>query len=44
MASNSKNVGMAIKTTEMHTCGDPVRIVESGYPEIIGNTILEKRR
>ena len=29
-------------TTEMHTGGDPVRIVEKGYPEIKGATILEK--
>ncbi|MDE0168899.1 MAG: proline racemase family protein [bacterium] len=28
----------------MHTGGEPVRIVESGYPPIPGNTILDKRR
>jgi trans-L-3-hydroxyproline dehydratase len=28
----------------MHTGGDPVRIVEKGYPEIKGATILEKIR
>ncbi len=33
-----------IRTTEMHTGGEPVRIVESGYPEIVGDTILAKRR
>ena len=33
-----------IKTVEMHTCGDPVRIAVSGYPEITGDTILDKRR
>ncbi len=33
-----------IRTTEMHTGGEPVRIVESGYPEIAGDTILAKRR
>jgi trans-L-3-hydroxyproline dehydratase len=32
-----------ITTTEMHTGGEPVRIVESGYPELRGATILEKR-
>lgn len=32
-----------ITTTEMHTGGEPVRIVEDGYPEIPGGTILEKR-
>ena len=28
----------------MHTCGDPVRIITSGYPEIPGDSVLEKRR
>eukprot|EP00795_Rhopilema_esculentum_P016334 gene16334-7724_t len=28
----------------MHTGGEPLRIITSGYPEIIGDTILEKRR
>ena len=34
---------LQITTTEMHTGGEPVRIVESGYPEPAGITILEKR-
>jgi len=34
----------AIRTTEMHSAGEPLRIVESGYPEILGKTLLEKRR
>lgn len=33
-----------ITTTEMHTGGEPVRIVESGYPPVPGDTILDKRR
>jgi trans-L-3-hydroxyproline dehydratase len=33
-----------IKIVDMHTCGEPVRIVEAGYPELVGGTILEKRR
>jgi trans-L-3-hydroxyproline dehydratase len=33
-----------LKTVDMHTAGEPVRIVESGYPELVGATILEKRR
>jgi trans-L-3-hydroxyproline dehydratase len=33
-----------IHTTEMHTGGEPVRIVESGYPVLEGATILDKRR
>ena len=33
-----------IETVEMHTGGEPVRIVTSGYPAIQGATLLEKRR
>jgi proline racemase len=33
-----------IETIDMHTGGEPVRIVTSGYPPIPGATILEKRR
>lgn len=33
-----------IETVEMHTGGEPVRIVVSGYPELRGATLLEKRR
>jgi trans-L-3-hydroxyproline dehydratase len=33
-----------IETLEMHTGGEPVRIVVSGYPPIPGATILDKRR
>lgn len=33
-----------IVTTEMHSGGEPLRIIESGYPEIVGATILDKRR
>ena len=33
-----------IHTTEMHCSGEPLRIVESGYPDIQGEAILEKRR
>ncbi|XP_063425578.1 trans-L-3-hydroxyproline dehydratase-like [Mytilus trossulus] len=29
-------------TTEMHTGGEPLRIIEKGYPDIPGATILEK--
>lgn len=35
---------MRIETVEMHTGGEPVRIVVSGYPELDGETILDKRR
>jgi trans-L-3-hydroxyproline dehydratase len=30
--------------TDMHTAGEPVRVVTSGYPSLKGNTILERRR
>lgn len=33
-----------LHTTDMHTAGEPVRIVESGYPPLHGATILDKRR
>jgi trans-L-3-hydroxyproline dehydratase len=33
-----------IETVEMHTGGEPVRIVTAGYPRLIGDTLLEKRR
>ena len=43
-ALNRKTKTMEIKTVEMHTGGEPLRIVQSGLPPIIGKTILEKRR
>ncbi len=36
--------GTELTTIEMHTGGEPVRIVTSGYPAIPGATILDKRR
>jgi len=33
-----------ITTIDMHTGGEPLRILVDGYPEIKGMTILEKRR
>lgn len=35
---------LTISTAEMHTGGEPVRIIESGYPPLRGETILDKRR
>lgn len=35
---------LKITTTEMHTGGEPLRIIESGYPEIKGSKILDKRQ
>ena len=33
-----------LTTLDAHTEGEPLRIITSGYPEIPGNTMLEKRR
>ena len=35
---------LKIKTIDMHTGGEPLRIYLDGLPEIKGNSILEKRR
>jgi trans-L-3-hydroxyproline dehydratase len=32
------------RVIDMHTAGEPVRIVVDGYPELAGATLLEKRR
>ena len=37
-------VGAAIEVLDYHTAGEPFRIVVSGYPELAGSTILERRR
>lgn len=34
----------SIRVVDLHTAGEPVRIIERGYPELDGATILEKRR
>ncbi|KAJ7683698.1 proline racemase [Mycena rosella] len=33
-----------VNVVDMHTSGEPTRIVVKGYPELDGNTLLEKRR
>ncbi len=33
-----------INTIDMHTGGEPLRVVIDGYPEIIGKNVLEKRQ
>jgi proline racemase len=33
-----------IRTCEMHTAGEPVRIITTGYPIPEGATLLERRR
>ncbi len=34
---------LRIKTIDMHTAGEPLRVIVSGFPEIKGNSILEMR-
>ena len=34
----------SIHVLDMHTGGEPVRIIRDGYPDIPGATILAKRR
>ncbi len=34
---------LCIRTIEMHTGGEPLRVVTDGYPQILGNSVLEKR-
>ncbi len=36
--------GLAIETLEMHTGGEPTRIILSGYPRLEGRSLLDKRR
>ncbi len=38
------NNWLCIKTIDLHTGGEPLRVLYDGLPEIKGNSILEKRR
>src|SRR3990167_1705392 len=35
---------IAIKTIDLHTEGEPFRVIIEGFPKVLGNTILEKRK
>lgn len=35
---------LSIKTIDMHTGGEPLRVIISGFPELKGNSVLEYRR
>ncbi|KLT68787.1 proline racemase family protein [Flavobacterium sp. ABG] len=35
---------LAIKTIDMHTGGEPLRVIIDGFPELKGNSVLEYRR
>jgi len=43
LALNSEKY-LSVTTIDAHTEGEPLRIITGGYPEIVGNTILEKRQ
>ena len=34
---------LTVRTCEMHTGGEPARLVVDGYPELEGNSVMEKR-
>ncbi|KAK0138446.1 Trans-L-3-hydroxyproline dehydratase [Merluccius polli] len=36
--------GRVLRVVDMHTGGEPLRVVLSGYPEVPGDTLLAKRR
>lgn len=35
---------LQIKTIDMHTAGEPLRVILDGFPELHGNSVLEYRR
>ncbi|WP_103069490.1 proline racemase family protein [Aquimarina sediminis] len=39
-----KEEWLQIKTIDMHTGGEPLRVIISGFPELKGNSVLEYRR
>ena len=43
-AMEKLDCSLVVKTIDMHTGGGPVRIAVSGYPDIIGDTILAKKQ
>jgi len=43
LAINSEKY-LSVTSIDAHTEGEPLRIISGGYPEIVGETILEKRQ
>ncbi|MCB0461416.1 MAG: proline racemase family protein [Flavobacteriaceae bacterium] len=41
---NVPNDWLQIKTIDMHTGGEPLRVIIDGFPELKGNSVLEYRR
>jgi len=47
LSANSVNTPLdwlRVKTIDLHTGGEPLRVVVSGFPELQGDTVLAKRR
>ncbi|KAG7461292.1 hypothetical protein MATL_G00208500 [Megalops atlanticus] len=44
MAKLPPHEGPMLSVVDMHTGGEPLRIIVSGYPEVQGDTVLAKRR
>lgn len=41
---NPKHDGLQIKTIDMHTGGEPLRVIVDGFPELKGDSVLAYRR
>ena len=39
-----KKYGYHLKTIDSHTEGEATRIVYDGFPKLIGNTMMEKKK
>jgi trans-L-3-hydroxyproline dehydratase len=42
--ATSSHTSLALDYVDMHTAGEPVRIVTGGYPDLAGETVLDQRR
>ena len=42
--TGTKRDAVTLDVVDMHTAGEPVRIVVGGYPRLEGASILDKRR
>ena len=41
---NPKSEWTSIKTIDMHTCGEPLRVILEGFPELKGDRVLDFRK
>ncbi|WP_370444652.1 4-hydroxyproline epimerase [Aquimarina sp. AU119] len=44
ISKEQKMASTSFKCIDAHTCGNPVRVVTTGHPNLIGNTMSEKRQ